>query len=86
VIVDLLLGALVAMMRGILDLVPVWELDAAALATSGQTVGSFAGMLSGYFPVATLAFSLLTILGFKVFMSGWRLIVFVYDKLPFKMT
>jgi hypothetical protein len=45
-----------------------------------------AGALNGYFPVTVLGVCLVIVLGLKVALSLWRIVVFVYEHIPFKAT
>ena len=71
--------ALLPMLSGLLGLLPAARLDFSALA-GVAAVGDGAAMLNGYFPIATLGLCLALVFGLKIFMLGYRVLLFVYHQ------
>lgn len=66
--------------RAVMGLVPTWDPVADPFESVGFSVGSMAGALDGYAPVAVIGVSLVLLLSLKVGLFGWRLVVFVYHQ------
>jgi hypothetical protein len=79
-ITELFILAMLPALTGLLSLLPSVILDLTSLQAVGS-IGSTAGMLNGYFPVATLGMCMGLVLGLKGFMLGYRVILFVYHQI-----
>jgi len=75
-----LIGLIFGGVRAVMGLVPVWDPAADPFSSAAFDVGGMAGALNGYVPVALLGLCLVLLLSLKVFMLGWRLIVFIYHQ------
>lgn len=82
---DAVIGLVVGLLRGLLALIPGWEPPPDA-GDFGVQAGGVVGMLSGYFPITALVVAIGLIYGFRIVMTVWTALVFVYDRLPFKAT
>lgn len=67
-------------LRAVLGLIPTWNPPVDPFTGSAYAVGGMAGALNGYFPVSTILVCLTLLVGLKVALLGWRLIVFVYHQ------
>lgn len=75
-----LIGLIFGGIRAVMGLVPSWDPAADPFGSAAFNVGAMAGALDGYAPVAVIGVCLVLLLSLKVFMLGWRLIVFVYHQ------
>jgi hypothetical protein len=77
-------AALIAMflstLTGLLNLAPTTSIDVSGLTANVGTVASLAGTLNGYFPLFTLGMCLGVVFGLKVFMFGYRLVLFIWHQ------
>lgn len=80
-ITEALLTFMAEAVGAVLGLVPQWEPPTEALAASSSSLGASAARANGYFPVVTLGACLVLVLGFKVFLIVWRLVVFIYHQI-----
>lgn len=85
VIVDALVNALCSMLKAVLMMIPAYSLPQGLSALSG-TLGESLAAGNAYFPVASLGIALGIALGARVFIAAWAVLVWVYDKFPFKAT
>lgn len=72
-------------LTGLLALFPTWSLPA-GIDVSATSMGLIVGRISGYFPIVTLALCCLAVLGYHVFSTALRVVIFVYNLIPFKAT
>lgn len=84
-IVDKFVAILFGIINGVLSLFPAWQLpfDMPALAADMATGVS---RLNAFFPVSTLGACIGAVIGLKLVMFVWDIAVWVYDKIPFKMS
>lgn len=75
-LVALFLGTI----TGMLNIAPTATIDVSSLATNAATISSLAGTLNGYFPLVTLGVCIGIVLGLKVFMLGYRLVLFIFHQ------
>lgn len=75
-----LLGLLLGTLSGMLGLIPGGVLDMSGMVANVSMISSLAGTLNGYFPLVTLGICLGVVLGLKLLMMGWRLVLFVYHQ------
>lgn len=75
-----LLVLTLATVTGLLNIAPVASIDVSALAVNASTVAGLGGTLNGYFPVVTLGVCLGIVFGLKVFMLGYRLVLFIFHQ------
>ncbi len=80
-IVDALIGFCVGILRVLVELLPTWTPPAES-GSFGTTAGGMVGMLSGYFPILTLAICLGVVFGVKILASVWQAVVSIYDRVP----
>lgn len=79
-IIVALLGILLATVGGLLNIIPVAAIDVSGLVANVSQVSGLAGTLNGYFPLVTLGMCLGVVLGLKLLMLGYRLVLFVYHQ------
>ncbi len=84
-IVDALIGFCVGILRVLVELLPTWS-PPTEPGSFGTSAGGMVGMLSGYFPILTLAVCLGVVFGVKILASVWQAVVFIYDRVPLKFT
>ena len=75
-----MLTVLVSTITGLLNIAPTAAIDVSGLAVNVSTVSGLAGTLNGYFPLMTLGVCLGVVFGLKVFMLGYRLVLFVWHQ------
>jgi len=80
VITGWLIALFLSTVTGLLNIAPAATIDVAALATNTGTVAALGGTLNGYFPIATLGVCLGIVFGLKVFMFGYRLVLFIWHQ------
>jgi hypothetical protein len=80
VITSTLLVLCLSTLTGLLNIAPVAAIDVSGLAVNVSTVAGLAGTLNGYFPLVTLGVCLGIVFGLKVFMLGYRLVLFVWHQ------
>lgn len=84
-ITDFLMGVIFGLAQAFIDLLPEWAPPAEAMDEATMT-GSYTSTANGYFPVVILAVCLLAIVGYRVVLTLWRLVLFIYEHFPFKAT
>lgn len=84
-IVDAIVGVLMAILNGVLGLMPAYQLPA-SFGSFGTTIGDKLAGVNGVFPVVTLGQALAAMVSWWVFKAVWILVVWIYDKFPFKAT
>lgn len=67
-------------LTGLLNIAPTAAIDVSALAANTGTVAALGGTLNGYFPLVTLGVCLGIVFGLKVFMFGYRLVLFIWHQ------
>lgn len=72
--------------RAVLGLIPSWSPPTDAFAGLATSFGSTAAKGNGYFPVVVLGVCLALVMGLKLALLLWRVLVFAYGILPFKAT
>lgn len=85
-IIDSLIEIVVALFRAILGLLPEWSLTLPETGSAFQFLGGAVRLISGYFPVYVLFVCVGIYLAARLFFSSWSLIVWLYEKFPFKAT
>lgn len=85
-ITDSIVSLFINLLRGIFDLLPQWTPDLGSMNVSFFRVGQIGGILNGYFPLTALAVGLGIIFAARLFIAAWNLIVWIYEKFPFKAT
>ncbi|MCW3038203.1 MAG: hypothetical protein JWM31_108 [Solirubrobacterales bacterium] len=85
-IVKWVFDAVAAVLTGLLSLIPAWAMPAQATANTAQTFGSMFAWANGYAPIFHILAAVGVVLGFQVLVSGWTVLVWVYDRIPFKAT
>lgn len=79
-ITEAVIRVLAGGVRIILGLIPTWEPPPDAFESSAYEVGAMAGALNGHLPVAVAGVCLVLLLALKVFLLGWRALVFIYHQ------
>lgn len=85
-ITEQVMGLLTGILNGLLSLMPGWSVDLTAVSGSGASIGSNAYRINEWFPVDILAVCLVLIFTVDIGVAAWRLLVFVYELIPFKAT
>ena len=78
-VTEFIIGMTCGIISGFLDLMPSFTIDMSSLAAAGEAIGR-AGALEAYFPVTTLFICFALVLGLKLWMLGYRLVLFVYHQ------
>jgi hypothetical protein len=84
-VTDAVVSVLMGFLTGVLSLLPSWELPA-SFAAFGPELGAKIDAFNGVLPVVTLGQCLAAMVGFRLFVLAWGLVVWLYDKIPFKAT
>lgn len=84
-ILDAIMGLLVALLTGVVGLLPAWS-PPSSITSLGDSIGSAVGSVNGVFPVGTLGACLAIMVGSRLFVFAWGFIVWVYRLIPFKLT
>lgn len=84
-IFDSIVGVLTSVFTGILGLLPAYSLPGNVTALMSNVGSALAGANS-VFPVVQLGLCLGVIVAARVFILGWAVVVWLYDKFPFKAT
>lgn len=82
-IVDACIKIVVALLTGIFGLLPAFSF-ADSLWSAGANLGGSLSTVNGVIPVATLGEALGLVMGTRAFMFVWDVVVFIYDRIPFK--
>lgn len=85
-VIEALVALMATSISAVLDVIPSWTPPTEAFSQSSASVGAMAASGNGYFPVKVLGVCLVLVLGLKVALFGWRVIVFIWSVLPFKAT
>lgn len=85
-IVEALWGMVTGLVAGLFSLIPSWNVDTSAVSTALGAIGSMGSLGDGYFPVTLMCICLGIVLGTKIVLDVWNLVVFLYELIPFKMT
>lgn len=84
-ITDFALSAVFGLAEAFLGFLPDWS-PPDSIPTTSVSLGIQAHNLDAYTPVGLVFICLAAILGYKVVLTVWRFVVFVYDRFPFKAT
>lgn len=84
-IFDAIIGALISLAAGVLGLFPAYELPA-SVTDLADTLGSWTATANRFFPMDTLSVAIAAVLGARVFVFLVRVVVWVWDLVPFKAT
>ncbi len=84
-LLDLIFTALFGLLGGLVALIPEWEVPA-SITGAAADLGATLGGLNGVVPIATLGAALVAVIGFRVFILAFDLVVWVYGKIPAKFT
>jgi len=82
-VLDAIIKVVITLLTGILGLVPSFSFSD-TMWSAGQNIGGALATINGVVPVGTIGECLAVILGVRGFLFVWGLIVFVYDRIPFK--
>jgi hypothetical protein len=67
-------------LRAVMGLVPSWGVVANPFESVSFSLGGMFGSMNAYFPVSVLLGCLVLLLSLKVFLLGWRVVVFIYHQ------
>lgn len=84
-IFDAIVLVLKTVFEGVLGLLPTMSLPA-GLTDSMAGIGTRAAALDGIVPVYVLGVCIAAVIGVKLALLAWGVIVFIYDRFPFKAT
>lgn len=84
-VTDAVVSILVGFLTGVLSLLPAYSLPA-AVAGFGPELGSKIDAWNGVLPVVTIGQVLAATVGLRLFILAWAVVVWLYDKIPFKAT
>lgn len=82
-ILDALAAVAVSIITAVLQLVPAYD-PGNGITSAGSGFGATLGAGNAVFPIGTLAACLSVMIGLRVFIFLWDLIVSVYKLFPFK--
>lgn len=85
-ITDWIMSVFINLLRGVFGILPPWTPDFGSFASMGYSIGNIASALNGYFPLAALAAALALVLGARLFFMAWTIVIWAYEKIPFKAT
>ncbi len=85
-VLDFLLGALLAVLNGVLGLVPAWSPPTVDPSSGVGGALAFVAWGNRFFPVRHVFLALGVVLSFSLFVSLWVGVVYVYRLIPFKFT
>lgn len=85
-IVDAILELLMAVLGGIVNLLPAFSLPSALTVDVPSQLASAVNMANAYFPVRDLGVCIGILLGFRLVVAAWSFASWVYDKIPGKFT
>jgi hypothetical protein len=85
VIFDAIAKLLVAVVKGVMGLFPAYEMPS-GLASLGDSIGGSLAGVSAVFPVGTVGVCLALLIGARIILSVFNLVVFVYQLIPLKFT
>jgi len=80
VIVTALVGFVCQAAVVVLGLIPSWTPPTDAFGSTSTQLGSMAAVGNGYFPVVVLGVCLTLVLGLKVALLGWRVVLFIWHQ------
>jgi hypothetical protein len=90
VIVDAIVTIVAAILTSVLSLVPGFTgsdpLAISGIANIGAELGGALAFANKFFPVTVLGVCLGITLAIRTFGTAWALLVWVYDRIPFKAT
>jgi len=84
-ILDAIIGLVVTLLTGLLGMIPAYSLPDSIL-SAGATIGETVGTINGVVPIVTMGACLAALIGVRMFIWIWQLVVFIYDKIPAKAT
>jgi len=77
-------GAIVTVLftgvRAVMGLVPSWAPVTNPFTSVSFSFGGMLGSMNGYFPISVLLGCLVLLLSLKVFLLGWRVVLFIYHQ------
>lgn len=82
-ITTLIIRLLSGIVTGIFGLLPTWNINTQPLTDFTTSIGHFLGGLNGYVPEALTLVCLGILLAIKLALLIWRLILFLYELVPF---
>ena len=85
-IVDTIVAAAAALLRGVLSLVPSWSMPTSDITSLASAIGSGARQFQNWLPVESIFYGTAALIGFRLLLGLWRVAVWVYDRFPFKLT
>lgn len=85
-ITDVFITVLVGLFGGILAALPEYTLPPELTQDFPVDVATYVSWANGYFPVYHAGIALGVLLGVRLLMTAWTVVVWVYEKFPFKFT
>lgn len=79
-VTEAIVSALVGILEGLVSPLPTYTLDTASFNTTAVSVGSIASVLNGYAPIAQVGIGLAVVLGLKLALLTWQVVVFIYHQ------
>ena len=79
-ITEALVSVMSAVILGFTSLLPSYKVDSSAFGATAGQVGSFAGGLDGFAPIGDLGLALMLIVGLKLALMTWNLVLFIYHQ------
>lgn len=84
-IFDAIVGVLLSLVTGLLGLVPAFQLPNSMM-SFGANVGTRAAALDDILPITAIGVCFVILIGVRLFIGAFQLIVFVWELIPFKAT
>ena len=85
-IFDAIIGVFTSVLKTVLGLIPDWAPPAGQFAAFGRVLGASFAQVQHYIPIYVLLSCVATLISFRIFLTLWHIIIFVYDKIPLKAT
>lgn len=82
-ITDAFISFFTTVVGGIFGLLPTWDVTVGSFVELGSAIGKAGSMFSQWFPVGTLALCIGVLTAARIALSGWNVIVWIWEKIPF---
>lgn len=84
-IVDTVAGVVLGLLRGLVELIPVWSPPAEITSPTWlDELGDAVSFANAYVPVGDILLAIGVLLAIRAILMLWHVIVWVYDRIPFK--
>lgn len=84
-IFDLIFSFLASVLTAFLTLIPAYDLPPEVRNLGADIGGAVAGA-NAFFPVVHVGICIGLVIAARIFLALWDLLVFIYDRVPFKAT